>query len=79
MDYKDLTEEQRAKLANASTAEDILKIAKEEGIELSDKDLEQMSGGWEDKGGCKKCGGMITYNRALGCYLCERCGEVQQP
>ena len=77
MDYKDLTETQRAKVAGASTSEDILRIAREEGYELSDEEIEQISGGWEQSKGCKKCGGMVIYERALGCYICERCGEVQ--
>ena len=45
MDFKDLTEEQKAKACACKTPEEILTLAKEEGYELSDDQLEAVSGG----------------------------------
>ena len=42
---KGLTEEQIAKIKECKNQEEILKIAKEEGIELTDEQLEAVSGG----------------------------------
>ena len=46
MNYDDLTDEQKAKALAAKTPEEILALAKEEGYELSDDELEGVSGGW---------------------------------
>ena len=45
MKYEELTEEQKAKLKECKSAEDVMKLVKEEGKELSDDDLEAISGG----------------------------------
>ena len=45
MNFADLTPELRSRIRNCKTAEEILAIAKEEGYELSDKELEDVSGG----------------------------------
>jgi len=59
MDFNDLTDEQKAKARAAKTPEDILALAKEEGYELTDADLESISGGWHE---CKGYGcGMIGH------------------
>ena len=42
---KGLTEEQIAKLNECNSAEEILSLAKEEGVTLSDEQLEAVSGG----------------------------------
>ena len=49
MDFDGLTEEQKAKALACKTPEEMLKLAKEEGYELSDEQLEAVSGGaaWE--------------------------------
>ena len=49
MDYKDLTAEQREKARACKTPEEMLELAQEEGYDLSDDELEAVSGGW---GGC---------------------------
>lgn len=49
---KDLT----AKIAECKSPEDVLALAKEEGIELSDSQLEEVSGGWGGDATCPKCG-----------------------
>ena len=45
MDFKDLTPEQQEKAKACKTAEDLLGLAKEEGYELSDADLDAVAGG----------------------------------
>ena len=60
MKYEDLTDEQKAKIREAKTPEDILELAREEGYELSDEELEGVSGGWDhcsqEKYGCGMVG-----------------------
>ena len=50
MNYEDLTPEQCEKAKACKTAEELLALAKAEGYELSDEDLEEISGGrkWGD-------------------------------
>lgn len=45
MDFNSLTPEQQEKVFNAKTPEEILALAKEEGYELSDEELEGIAGG----------------------------------
>ena len=45
MKLEDLSPEQQEKAKACKTAEDILALAKEEGYELSDEDLEAINGG----------------------------------
>ena len=59
MDINGLTDAQREKARNAKTPEEILAIAQEEGYELSDEELEGVTGGWcaTDQKGCPdRCG-----------------------
>jgi hypothetical protein len=49
MDFKDLTPEQQEKVRACETTEEVLALAKEEGYELTDEDLDGISGGWECK------------------------------
>lgn len=44
-----LTDEQKAKARACNTPEEMLALAKEEGYELSDDQLEGISGGWGTK------------------------------
>ena len=53
---KGLTEEQIAKLKECKNQEEVLKLAKEEGIELTDDQLEAVSGGCSGVECCPKCG-----------------------
>ncbi len=43
--FDNLSEETRAKLVAAKTPEEILEIAKSEGIKLTDEEMEMVSGG----------------------------------
>lgn len=45
MDFNDLTPEQQEKARACKTPEDVLALAKEGGIELTDEQLEAVSGG----------------------------------
>ena len=49
MDIEKLDPAVKAKLKGCETSEEILALAQEEGYELSDSELEGVSGGW---GGC---------------------------
>ena len=46
MNYEGLTAEQKAKARACKTPEEMLALAKEEGMELTDEQLEAVSGGW---------------------------------
>ena len=46
MDFENLTEEQRQKARACRTTEEMLALAKEEGVELTDEQLEGVAGGW---------------------------------
>ena len=46
MDPKKLSPELREKVKACKTPEEMLKLAKEEGYELSDEDLDGVTGGW---------------------------------
>ena len=66
---KGLSEKQIAKAKACKNSEELLALAKEEGIELTDEQLEAVSGGcktsghgdeWFRGGTCPKCGGTNT-------------------
>ena len=45
MNYEDLTPEQMEKARACKTADELIALAKQEGMELSDDDLDAISGG----------------------------------
>lgn len=45
MNYNELTNEQKAKIKECKAPEELLELIKEEGYELSDDELEAISGG----------------------------------
>ena len=76
MDYKDLTDEQRARIAACDSPDELLALAKAEGYELSDEDLEMVSGGWNDTLTCPQCGSKsISYDSFLSMHICQSCGH----
>ena len=52
MDLNELTEEQKAKALACESPEELLALAREEGMELTDEQLEGVAGGW----GSASCG-----------------------
>ena len=46
MEFDNLTPEVKAKLKGVETPEELLALAQEEGYELSDEELEGVTGGW---------------------------------
>lgn len=46
MDFQ-LTEEQKQKIKNCSSPEEMLALAKEEGYELTEEELDGIAGGWD--------------------------------
>ena len=75
---KGLTEEQIAKIKACKSQEEVLKLAKEEGIELTDEQLEAVAGGCSRQYiTCPKCGGRMYYSgqisTELDAYTCEDC------
>ena len=86
---KGLSEEQLAKVKACKNQEEILKVAKEEGIELSDEQLEAVSGGCVTRSTaqpayCRQCGWTDYYdivgNGGKSDYRytlkCRHCGNV---
>ena len=45
MELNDLTDEQKAQVMACKTAEELVELAKAEGVELSDEQLESIAGG----------------------------------
>ena len=60
---KGLTEEQMAKLKECKNQEEILKLAKEEGIELTDEQLEAVTGGCSGVDSCPRCGSKNLWTK----------------
>ena len=57
--FNKLTDDQKKKFENCKTPEELLALAKDEGFELTDDQLEALSGGASWVGECNKvsCGG----------------------
>ena len=60
--------------AKGKTAEELVTLAQDEGIELTDEQLEAVSGGWTGKD-CPKCGSdNVTLADNVVDYHCYDCG-----
>lgn len=46
MNYSDLTDEQKALAKACKTPEELIALAKDQGVELTDEQLESIAGGW---------------------------------
>lgn len=74
---KGLTEEQIAKVKQCKSPEEILKLAKQEGVELNEEQLEAVSGGGCGDIKCKHCGStkVHAYEYSFQ-YYCDDCGAT---
>lgn len=62
MTFDELSPELQKKVMACSTPEDLLALAKEEGYELTDEELEAVSGGLDYLGPCDEYGcGMVGH------------------
>ena len=84
MKLENLTPEQREKALACKSPEEVLALAKQEGYELSDEELDQVSGGWGEEVhfvGCNVCGWNILLSEDewyVGTMKCPDCGyEIQ--
>ena len=85
---KGLTEEQISKAKACKNQEELLALAKAEGIELSDEQLEAVSGGWcsETTEPCPKCGSTSIKKEHRGndtfmhtVFICKKCKYEWDP
>lgn len=72
---KGLTKEQIEKVKACKNQEEILALAKAEGIELSDEQLEAVSGGCDTPTPvpCSKCGSTNVESYSSDMYCAHRC------
>ena len=78
---KGLTKDQIAKVKACRNQEEILRIAKEEGVELTSEQLEVVSGGSLCAPVCPNCGTTENVYKGteepyLDKYVCKKCGAV---
>ena len=78
---KGLSDEQITKLEACKNGEEILQLAKEQGVELTDEQLEAVSGGSLCAPACPNCGtkehvykGYEEWNQDK--YVCKKCGAI---
>ncbi|MBQ9006064.1 MAG: hypothetical protein IJ092_06790 [Atopobiaceae bacterium] len=81
MEFKDLTDAQKAKAMVCKTPDEILEFAKNEGIELAEEQLEQISGGDWTSGNpviycdeCHKTVEVTEEDKARHRIVCPYCG-----
>lgn len=77
MNLEDLkSPELQEKLKSANTFEDLMTIANEEGVELTDEQIDQISGGgaWNHPKNCPACGKENIYHYGAQ-YYCRDCGH----
>ena len=77
-----LTEEQIAKVKKCKTQEELLKLAKDEGVELTNEQIEAVNGGGcLSSFKCPNCGSKdyrkLPIYQVSGCstYKCNNCGH----
>ena len=78
---KGLNDEQIAKLKSCKNNEEILQLAKAQGVELTDEQLEAVSGGSLCAPACPNCGTKEhvfkgTQEPNLDKYVCTKCGAI---
>jgi len=85
---KGLTEEQISKVQACKTQEELLNLAKKEGVQLTDEQLEAVNGGMCSTKKCPKCGASdftketqyvgVGGAAEIDIYTCKKCGNKWQ-
>ena len=85
---KGLTDEQIAKIKSCKNQDELLAIAQAEGVQLTEEQLEAVSGGWcsETTEPCPKCGSTSIKKEHRGndvhmhtVFICKKCGCEWNP
>ena len=84
MEFSVLSEEQRAKLKACTSSEEIIALAQEEGIELTEEQLDVIAGGgiWSDDAPivtCPACGKSFENTEHLVSFNCPYCDAYLVP
>ncbi|MBE6472053.1 MAG: hypothetical protein E7Z99_00515 [Coriobacteriaceae bacterium] len=76
MKFEELTLKQQEKVRTCRNADDLRRLAEEEGVELSDEQIEAISGGsWGGLVSCPVCGGSnVNLDSFTGLWACDGCG-----
>ena len=83
-----LTDEQIAKIKSCKNQDELLAIAQAEGVQLTEEQLEAVSGGWcsETTAPCPKCGSTSIKKEHRGndvhmhtVFICKKCGCEWNP
>jgi len=72
--YKGLTKEQYLKVKSCKTTEELMAVAKAEGVELTDEQLEVISGGGMCSTLCPDCASSDLDSSNFPDYHCNHCG-----
>ena len=79
MDIKDLSPEQLEKVKACDGADELIALAKSEGVELTDEQLEKVAGGWETAGSyviCTQCNKKVYWDKSVDePEFCPWCGK----
>jgi tRNA(Ile2) C34 agmatinyltransferase TiaS len=73
--YKDLTADQKEKVSHCHTPEELFELAKEEGVEIPDEELENIAGGGWIIPACPQCGSDNTQGYKYD-FKCRDCGHI---
>ena len=88
MDFSNIPESLKEKAVACKTPEELLALAKQEGIELTDEQLEGIVGGKKDWTGspikkCPDCGSKNVEKFQSGSFgqlfKCNNCGVIWEP
>ena len=78
--YEDLNPEMREKVDACKTPEELMALAKAEGMEIPEEQLERIAGGWGDKARtCPECGStdvIVGGAKQAAAYVCQNCGHT---
>ena len=80
MNFEDLSPELQAKVEACTTPEELMKLAKAEGLEIPDEQLQEIAGGsWggsETPAKCPQCGSAninISIEGRTRVFICREC------